>query len=153
LVFINPNYDPQGSGYQLRQALIAIGSGGILGRGFGMSRQKFQYLPEPVGDAIFAVFAEEFGFIGAVLLLVLFILFAWRGLYIASKAPDIFGKLFGSGIVILIVAQSLVNIAAMTGVFPLTGIPLIFISQGGSALLMAIFEVGILLNISKSRSW
>lgn len=149
LVFLNPNYEPQGAGYQLRQALIAIGSGGIFGRGFGMSRQKFQYLPEPVGDSIFAVTAEEFGFVGSIFLIALFIIFAWRGFYISRFAPDVFGKLLSSGIVVLIVFQSLINIAALSGLLPLTGIPLIFISQGGSALALTLLEAGILLNISK----
>ncbi len=151
-VFLNPSYDPQGSGYQIKQALIAIGSGGILGRGFGMSRQKFQYLPEPVGDSIFAVAAEEFGFIGSIILIGLFVVFAWRGFLVSSEARDSFGRLLGSGIVILIVIQSLVNIAALTGLLPLTGIPLLFVSQGGSAFAVALTEVGILLNISKNRA-
>lgn len=151
LVFFDPGHDPEGAGYQIRQALIAIGSGGIFGRGFGMSRQKFQYLPEPVGDSIFAVAAEEFGFIGSLSLVLLFLAFAWRGLYISRFAPDTFGKLLGSGIVSLIVVQSLINIGALSGILPLTGIPLIFISQGGSALAMTLFEAGILLNISRTR--
>ena len=150
LVFFNPEYDPAGAGYQVKQSLIAIGSGGIFGRGFGMSRQKFQYLPEPVGDSIFAVAAEEFGFIGSAAMILLFIIFAWRGFYVSRFATDTFGKLLGSGIVILVVVQSLVNIAALSGLAPLTGIPLIFVSQGGSALAMTLLEMGILLNISKS---
>ena len=150
-VFSNPQYDPQGSGYQLRQALIAIGSGGLFGRGFGMSRQKFDYLPEPVGDSIFAVAAEEFGFVGSVLLLFLFLIFAWRGLKVAYESEDNFSRLLGAGIVILICVQSLVNIAALSGLLPLTGIPLLFISQGGSALAVTLAEAGILLNISKTR--
>ncbi|MBI2024259.1 cell division protein FtsW [Candidatus Giovannonibacteria bacterium] len=149
-VFLHPEYDPQGSGYQVRQAVIAIGSGGIFGRGFGMSRQKFQYLPEPVGDSIFAVAAEEFGFIGSALMVLLFMIFAWRGFYLSRLAPDNFGKLFGSGIVLLIIIQSLINMSALSGIAPLTGIPLAFISQGGSALAMTLLEVGILLNISRS---
>ncbi|MDP3784807.1 MAG: putative peptidoglycan glycosyltransferase FtsW [bacterium] len=152
LVFINPSYEPQGSGYQIKQALIAIGSGGIFGRGFGMSRQKFQYLPEPVGDSIFAVAAEEFGFIGSIILIGLFVIFAWRGFLVSSEARDSFGRLLGSGIVTLITVQSLVNIAALVGLLPLTGIPLLFVSQGGSAFAIALTEVGILLNISKSRA-
>lgn len=149
-VFLNPEHDPQGSGYQVRQALIAIGSGGIWGRGFGMSRQKFQYLPEPVGDSIFAVAAEEFGFIGATVMIFLFILLAWRGFYISRFAPDTFGKLFGSGIVVLMAMQSIINIAALSGLAPLTGIPLVFISHGGSSLAVTLLEAGILLNISKN---
>lgn len=149
LVFINPSYDPQGAGYQLRQSLIAIGSGGLFGRGFGTSIQKFNYLPEPVGDSIFAVFGEEFGFAGSLFLLGLFMFFLYRGFSIALRASDDFGRLLGVGIVILIVMQSFVNIAAMVGISPLTGLPLIFISKGGSALIMALFETGVLLNISK----
>jgi len=149
-VFRNSEYDPQGAGYQARQALIAIGSGGIWGRGFGMSRQKFQYLPEPVGDSIFAVAAEEFGFIGASLIIFLFMLLAWRGFYISRFAPDSFGKLLGSGMVLLIIIQSMINISALSGLAPLTGIPLVFISQGGSSLAVTLLEAGILLNISKT---
>ena len=151
-VFLDPSYDPQDSGYQIKQALIAIGSGGIFGRGFGMSRQKFQYLPEPVGDSIFAVAAEEFGFIGSLVLIGLFVVFAWRGFLVSSEARDSFGRLLGSGIVILIVVQSLINIAALTGLLPLTGIPLLFVSQGGSAFAVALSAIGILLNISKGRA-
>lgn len=149
LVFINPSYDPQGAGYQLRQSLIAIGSGGLFGRGFGTSIQKFNYLPEPTGDSIFAVFGEEFGFMGSLFLIGLFMFFLYRGSSVALKAPDDFGRLMGAGIVILITMQSFINIAAMIGIFPLTGLPLIFVSKGGSALIAALFEVGILLNISK----
>lgn len=148
-VFLDQSIDPTGMGYQIKQALIAIGSGGFLGRGFGMSIQKFNYLPEPIGDSVFAVFAEEFGFIGSVALVGLFLFFLYRGFYISSRAPDLFAKFLGSGIVILIVTQSFINISAMTGILPLTGIPLVFISKGGSALAIAIAETGILINISK----
>lgn len=151
LVFLNSNYDPQGAGYQLRQSLIAFGSGGIFGKGFGMSTQKFSYLPQPIGDSIFAVVGEEFGFLGTAFVIGLFLLFLYRGLAIASRAPDIFGRLLGSGIVIMIVVQSLINMSAMTGILPLTGLPLLFISQGGSALALVLAEVGVLLNISKYR--
>jgi len=151
-VFFDPTYDPQDSGYQIKQALIAIGSGGVWGRGFGLSRQKFQYLPEPVSDSVFAVFAEEFGFIGSVFLVFLFVAFLWRGFRVAARSPDLFGRLLAAGIVILIVVASVVNIAALTGLLPLTGIPLLFISQGGSALTMTLAQVGILLNISKRHS-
>ena len=150
-VFLNPDHNPQGEGYQVRQALIAIGSGGIFGRGFGMSRQKFQYLPEPMGDSIFAVAAEEFGFIGSAVIIALFAAFAWRGFRASRFSPDAFGKLLGSGIVVLVVVQSMINIAALSGLAPLTGIPLNFISHGGSALAMTLFEMGVLLNISRMR--
>jgi cell division protein FtsW len=148
-VFLNPNYDPGGQSYQLNQSLIAFGSGGIFGKGFGMSVQKFNYLPEPTGDSIFAVIGEEFGFIGTSLLIGLFLFFLYRGLFIAARAPDNFGRLLGSGIAILIVVQSFMNMAAMIGIFPLTGLPLLFISQGGTALALTLAETGVLLNISK----
>ena len=150
-VFFNPSYDPQGAGYQLRQSLIAIGAGGATGKGFGMSAQKFTYLPEPVSDSIFAVFAEEFGFAGSLFLLCLFLFFLYKGFSISIRAPDDFGRLLGAGIVILIVIQSFINVAAMLGIFPLTGIPLVFVSKGGSSLIATLVEAGILLNISKYR--
>ena len=150
--FLDRDYDTQKSGYQINQARIAIGSGGLFGRGFGLSRQKFEYLPEATGDSIFAVAAEEFGFVGSVILIFLFLLFAWRGFYISSQSPDAFGKIFGSGIVILILTQSFLNIAAMSGLLPLTGVPLVFVSQGGSSLAVTLLEAGILLNISRTRA-
>jgi cell division protein FtsW len=150
LAFINlSNVDYYGAGYQVYQSLIAIGSGGLTGRGFGQSVQKFGYLPEPIGDSIFAVAGEEFGFIGASLLILLFLFFALRGLRIASRAQDTFGGLTALGIVILIISQSFLNIASMLAVFPLSGTPLVFVSQGGTALLIALAEAGILLNISR----
>ena len=149
-VFLHPEEsNTLDSGYQITQSLIAIGSGGILGRGFGQSIQKFNYLPEPIGDSIFAVAAEEFGFLGATFLILLFMAFAMRGLRVATRAPDSFGGLVALGIVILILSQSFINIASMLGIFPLSGTPLVFVSQGGSALLIALIEVGILLNISR----
>ena len=148
-VFLNPSFDPQGAGYQIRQSLISVGSGEFFGRGFGMSVQKFKYLPEPMGDSIFAVVGEEFGFFGSALLIGLFLLFMYRGFYISFRAPDIFARLLGSGIVILIIVQSFINIGATIGVLPFTGLPLLFVSQGGSALIVALAEVGVLLNISK----
>ncbi|MCH7529859.1 putative lipid II flippase FtsW [Patescibacteria group bacterium] len=149
LTFINPASDPLGTSYQIQQSLIAIGSGQIFGRGFGQSIQKFNFLPEAMGDSIFAVAAEEFGFVGSLILIALFLTLAFRGLSIASKAPDYFGGLLVVGIVMLIVSQSFINIASMLGVFPLTGLPLLFISQGGSALLFTLAGIGIILNISK----
>lgn len=147
--FINPASDPQGSGYQIKQSLIAVGSGGLVGRGFGQSIQKFEYLPEPIGDSIFAVYAEEFGFIGSVILLSLFIGFAMRGYKVATRAPDLFGMLLVVGIITLIIAQVFLNIAAMVAIAPLSGLPLPFISHGGTALLVTLGAVGILLNVSK----
>lgn len=149
-VFINPDIDPQGIGYQSKQSLIAIGSGGLFGRGLGMSIQKFSYLPEPVGDSIFAVFAEEFGFIGGIILIGLYLFFLYRGFKIALNANDSFARLLGSGLVAIIVIQSFINIGSMTGIIPLTGLPLIFISQGGTALVVALASCGVLLNISKN---
>lgn len=150
MVFVNPDRaDSLRESYQITQSLIAVGSGGILGKGFGQSVQKFNYLPEPIGDSIFAVAAEEFGFLGASFLILLFIALGMRGLRIASRAQDSFGGLLALGIVILILSQSFINIASMLGLFPLSGTPLIFVSQGGSALLIALAEVGILLNISR----
>ena len=151
VTYLNPSLDPRGSSYQLQQSLIAIGSGGLTGRGFGQSVQKFGYLPEPAGDSIFAVAAEEFGFLGSVTLIALFLLLGLRGLTIAARAPDAFGGLLAVGIVILIISQSFLNIASMVGVLPLTGVPMLFISHGGTAMLFALFEIGILLNISKYR--
>lgn len=147
--FINPTSDPLGSGYQIRQSLIAVGSGGWIGRGFGQSIQKFSYLPEPIGDSVFAVFAEEWGFVGSIILLTLFIAFALRGLFIAARAPTLFGTLLATGIILLIIVQSLLNIASMLGIIPISGMPLLFVSQGGTALLVALVEVGIVLNISR----
>ncbi len=147
--FIDPMADPQGSGYQIQQALIAIGSGGPLGVGLGHSKQKGLYLPEPVGDSIFAIIAEELGFIGAMTLIALFTIFAWRGMTIATHAPDLFGKLVAGGITIWITGQAIMNIAAITSLMPLTGIPMPFISYGGTSIIFSLAAVGILLNISR----
>jgi len=147
--FINPSEDPRGASYQIQQSLIAIGSGGIFGRGYGQSIQKFSYLPEPQGDSIFAVLGEELGFIGTCLTILLYSFFALRGLRIANNSPDQFSRLLVSGIVILITAQSFMNIASITGVFPLTGVPLVFMSQGGTSLMIYLMAIGIVLNISK----
>ncbi len=149
--FIHPDQNALGSGYQIQQSLIAIGSGGMFGRGFGQSIQKFNVLPEPIGDSIFAVASEEFGFVGAVGIVLLFIFFAFRGLKIAGRVPDTFGRLTALGIVIMIVSQAFVNIGSMVGLLPLSGITLPFISHGGTALFMTLAEVGIVLNISKNR--
>jgi cell division protein FtsW len=148
-VMIHPVANDQTSGYQLNQSLIAVGSGQVWGRGFGQSIQKFHYLPEPMGDSVFAVAAEEFGFVGAFTIIAIFIIFGLEGLKISSRAPDNFGRLMSLGIVILIVSQALVNIGGMIGVLPLTGIPLPFVSQGGTALLITLIEAGIMMNISR----
>lgn len=148
-VFLNPDHDPSGSGYQVSQALLAVGSGGLLGAGLGQSRQKFNYLPEPVTDSIFAVIGEEFGFIGSVLLVSLFLYLAWRGLRIAQGAPDMFGRLIVVGVVAWIIFQSFINISAIIGLIPLTGIPLPLISYGGTSLAVILAAVGIVLNVSR----
>lgn len=149
LTFLDPTVDPFGSGYQIKQSLIAVGSGEWFGRGFGQSIQKFNFVPEPVGDSIFAVFAEEWGFVGSVLLILLLIAFALRGYKIAADTKDRFGQLLVIGLVTLIAAQSFVNIAALIGIMPLTGLPLIFVSQGGTAIFIALASVGIILNVSR----
>lgn len=148
--FLDSDKDARGSNYQVRQALIAIGSGEILGKGYGQSVQKFKYLPEPAGDSIFAVFAEEMGFIGAVLLILLYTAWSIRGYKIASVCKDNFAKYFIVGSVTLIIVQSFINIASMLGILPIVGMPLVFISQGGTALLINLCIVGIILNMSTS---
>ena len=152
LTFLDPARDPQGAGYQIQQSQIAIGSGKFFGRGFGQSVQKFDYLPEPIGDSIFAVAAEEFGFVGSVLLILLYIFFTARGLKMAAGIADPFGRLLAVGIVIMIVSESFINIGSILGVMPLTGIPLVFVSQGGTAILIAMAEIGVLLQLSKRSS-
>jgi cell division protein FtsW len=147
--FINPAQDPQGAGYQIKQSLIAVGSGGFVGRGFGQSIQKFEYLPEPIGDSIFAVFAEEFGFLGSLVLILIFTGFSMRGYKIATHAPDLFGMLLVVGIITLISAQVFLNIAAMLAIAPLSGLPLPFISHGGTALFVMLGAIGIVLSVSR----
>lgn len=149
LVFFNPGLDPQGIGYHISQALIAIGSGGFWGRGFGQSIQKFNYLPEPIGDSIFAIIVEEFGFLGGLILAGLFLGFFLRATAVARRAPDFFGKLLVAGIASVIVLQAAINMSAISGLLPLTGIPLPFISYGGTSLVVTLAMVGIMLNVSK----
>jgi cell division protein FtsW len=150
MVFLNPETDPLGTGYQIKQALIAVGSGGIFGLGLGMSRQKFGFLPHAMSDSIFAIFSEETGFLGAVILISLFLIFLWRGFKISKKTEDKFSQLTALGISFWIILQAFVNIGAMIGILPLSGIPLPFVSYGGSALIAELIGVGILLNISKN---
>ncbi|MEK7099795.1 MAG: FtsW/RodA/SpoVE family cell cycle protein [Patescibacteria group bacterium] len=150
--FIHPAHDSLGTGYQIQQSLIAVGSGQLLGRGFGQSVQKFNYLPEPVGDSVFAVFGEEFGFIGSVILVLLFTAFATRGFAIASEAKDAFGSYAATGLTLIITLSAFMNIGAMLGVMPLTGLPLPFVSHGGTALLCALASVGVILNIAAHRT-
>jgi cell division protein FtsW len=147
--FLDPGADPRGIGYQINQALLAVGSGGLLGVGLGHSRQKFNYLPEPVGDSIFAIVGEELGLIGAAFLVILFVLLAMRGIKIAKNSPDMFGRLVATGITSWIVFQAFINISANIALVPLTGVPLPFVSYGGTSLVFLMAAVGILLNISK----
>ena len=149
LAFLNPELDPMGIGYQIKQALIAIGSGGIWGSGLGLSVQKLGFLPHSISDSIFAIFAEETGFIGSFILVLLYLVFFWRGLKIGKQSADKFSKFCAWGITFWITLQAFVNIGSMIGILPLTGIPLPFISYGGSALISELIGVGILLNISK----
>jgi cell division protein FtsW len=151
LVFLKPETDPMGIGYQIKQALIAVGSGGIFGLGLGMSRQKFGFLPQSISDSIFAIFAEETGFVGSLILISLFLIFLWRGFKISKERTDKFSQLAALGITSWIVIQGFVNVGAMIGILPLTGIPLPFISYGGSAIISELIGVGILLNISKNK--
>ncbi len=149
--FIHPDQNALTSSYQIQQSLIAVGSGEIFGRGFGQSIQKFKFLPESIGDSIFPIAAEEFGFIGSVFIIFLFIFFMSRGLRIANQAPDVLSRLLVIGIVILITIQSFLNIASMIGVLPLSGSPLIFFSQGGTALFFTLIEIGIIINVSRFK--
>ncbi|MFH1171563.1 MAG: putative lipid II flippase FtsW [bacterium] len=151
-VFLNPELDPQGIGYHINQALLAIGSGGLFGVGLGGSSQKFSFLPEVTGDSIFAVIAEELGFILVCALLAVFVLLLRRGLATARKAPDPFGIYIAAGVTLWIVLQALINIGALSGILPLTGITLPFISSGGSSLVVTMAGVGLLLNISRQTT-
>jgi cell division protein FtsW len=148
--FLKPNENVQGSSWQVQQSFIAIGSGGFSGRGIGQSIQKFKYLPEPQGDSIFAVIGEEFGFLGCSIIVFLYLSFLLRGYRIAIRnAPDSFSKLLVIGFITMITAQSFLNISSIIGVFPLTGVPLVFMSHGGTALLLSLGIIGIILNISR----
>ncbi|MCL5783801.1 MAG: putative lipid II flippase FtsW [Patescibacteria group bacterium] len=149
LAFLDPFADPQGFSYHISQVLIALGSGGFFGLGVGQSRQKFAYIPEVTTDSIFSVIGEEFGFFGCLILVSLIAFLILRGFKIAENASDNFGKLLAVGLVTWIGAQTVVNLAAMVSLMPLTGVPLPFISYGGSALLANLVAVGILINISK----
>ena len=147
--FMHPSENVLTSGYQVQQSLIAIGSGQFFGRGFGQSIQKYKFLPESITDSIFAVLAEELGFIGCVSIIILLLFFIFRGLRIAVKAPDTFSGLLVVGIVIIIAIQSFVNIGSTLGIIPFSGIPLAFFSQGGTSMLAMLAQLGIILNISK----
>jgi len=150
LIFLHPEADPLGKGYQIRQSLIAIGSGGIFGKGWGMSSQKFGFLPQAMSDSIFAVLGEEIGIVGCSVLILLFIFFAIIGFKIAKSSIDKFSKLTALGITFWITIQAFLNIAANLSIAPMTGIPLPFFSYGGSHLVVELIGLGILLNISKN---
>jgi cell division protein FtsW len=149
--FINPGDNLQTVGYQSQHSVTAIGSGGFNGRGFGQSLQKFTFLPEPVGDSIFAVAAEEFGFLGATFLIVIFSLFGWRGLKVAGNLKDNFSRLVVVGVVILICVQAFWNMGTMMRVIPISGLPLPFVSHGGTALFFTLCACGMLLSISRHQ--
>ena len=149
VAFMNPWNDPQGSGFQIIQSFLALGSGGWLGRGLGESKQKLFYLPEAHTDFIFAIIGEEFGMLGAAVVVALFALLIWRGLRIGLRAPEAFGSYLALGLTVMLATQTLVNLGVVTGSLPTKGLPLPFISFGGSALTMTLFSTGVLLNISQ----
>src|SRR5215510_4689361 len=149
VAFMNPWDDPQGSGFQIIQSFLALGSGGWLGLGLGESKQKLFYLPEPYTDFIFAIIGEELGLVGAVLVVALFALLIWRGLRIGLRAPDPFGSYLALGLTVMLATQTVVNLGVVMGALPTKGLPLPFISFGGSALLTTMFASGVLLNISQ----
>ncbi|MDI9514988.1 MAG: putative lipid II flippase FtsW [Clostridiaceae bacterium] len=150
LAFLDPFADPQGSGYQAVNSLYAIASGSIFGRGLGKSLQKYLYIPEPQNDFIFSIVAEELGFVGAFTVIVLFLLLIWRGVRISMNAPDMMGSLMAIGITSLVAIETIINIAVVTATLPVTGMPLPFISYGGTSMLFVLASMGILLNISRN---
>lgn len=152
LAFLNPWEDPRGSGYHVIQSLIAVATGGMTGKGFMASEQKLLYLPEPHTDFIYAVVSEEFGLIGATAIVICFCVIAWRGMSVASRAPDSFGAFLAVGLTTMFVLQALVNISVVLGLMPTKGIPLPFLSAGGSSLLVSLLGMGILLNVSQHAS-
>ena len=149
ITFFNPTIDPKGISYQINQALLGIGAGGWWGYGYGMSRQKYNYLPEAISDSIFAILAEELGFVRVLLSIALFAAFAIRGFTVAKRAPDVFGRMLAFGITCWITFQALINIAAIVNLLPLTGIPLPFFSYGSTALILNLASIGIVLNVSR----
>ena len=150
--FMDPWADATEVGWQAVQGLYAIGSGGLFGVGLGESKQKYLYIPEPHNDFIFSILAEELGFVGCVIVILLFAIFIWRGILIAIKSPDMFGSLLATGITTLIGVQVIINIGVVTSSIPNTGMPLPFFSYGGTALLILLCSCGVLLNISKAGS-
>ncbi len=152
LILVKPlDFDILNKGYQTKQSLIAVGSGGLTGRGFGQSIQKFKYLPEPIGDSVFAVFAEEFGFVGSVILVLTFIMLLLRSYKIATQTNDLFATLLVVGFVTIITAQAFLNIGSMIKITPLSGLPLPLVSHGGTATVVTLISLGIILNVSKNR--
>lgn len=150
LSFLDSGSDSRGANFQVQQALIAVGSGEFFGKGYGQSVQKFKYLPEPAGDSIFAVYAEEMGFVGGTFLIILYALWALRGYKIATRLKDNFARYFVTGSVTLIITQSFINIGSMLGILPVVGMPLVFVSQGGTALMINLCIVAIILDMSTS---
>ena len=146
---MDPSYSSADKCYQVNQSLIAVGSGGLIGRGLGESRQKYMYLPEIQGDSIFAIIAEESGLIFSSLLIFLYVYVFYRGYLISKFAPDVFGRILAIGIVCWIVIQAFLNIGGMINIMPMTGVPLPLVSYGGSSILSALTAIGILVNISK----
>ena len=150
--FLNPWSDPLGSGYQILQSLYAIGPGGLLGQGFMKSRQKYFYLPEPQTDFIFSIISEEFGFLGVLIVSILFVLIFYRCLMISLKCNDMFGKLLSFGLSIGLIVQASLNLMVVVGLIPVTGVTLPFLSYGGSSLLVSMASIGIILNISRNNN-
>ena len=148
-LWLNPYADPLGKGYQTIQSLYAVGSGGLFGLGLGKSRQKYLYIPEPQNDFIFAIVCEELGFIGAMIIILLFVALVWRGFVIAFRAPDRFSALVVVGIMVKVGLQTMLNIAVVTNTIPNTGVSLPFFSSGGSAMVVQLFEMGLVLAISR----
>jgi cell division protein FtsW len=149
LAFINPYSDPQGRGFHIIQSLIAVGTGGVTGVGLMEGKQKLFYLPEPHTDFIFAVTAEELGLVGAMVIVALFAIFLWRGIRAAVRTDDMFGRFLAVGITSMVVLQAFINISVVLGLMPTKGIPLPFVSYGGSSLFITLACVGVLLNITK----
>ena len=149
--FINPQGDPLDASYHQNQALLALGSGGVTGIGYGRSVTKFDFLPEPIGDSIFAVIGEELGFAATIGILLCFAVLVWRGFAIARSVSDSFGTALALGFTSIIGMQALINMSAISGLIPLTGLPLPFISYGGTALAVFLTMSGIMVNISKYR--
>jgi cell division protein FtsW len=147
--FLNPYSDPRGSGYQIIQSLIAVGTGGVTGVGFTQGRQKLFYLPYPYSDFIFAVVGEELGLIGACAVVLALVVFLWRGVRAAWKAPDTFATLLAAGLTLAVVVQAFINVSVVVGLLPTKGIPLPFLSAGGSSLLFTLLAVGLVLNVSQ----